>query len=188
MIFKREEPTFDTRQTSQEQNWRAYLSSFTRISTTEGVPAEKVKIPFLKRDAPADDDEQAETSQDVKSEESLTIRIALEKFTMVFEPNTSEYLLKSDRVRTGGKDGIAEAEQERENRASLAKEKVVMNNAWMKDLSKDVVDGRKQKFSRMVAEGANARAPSAAAATASAPKEEQAVAASGEQDTEMEGA
>ncbi|EKG22077.1 Paired amphipathic helix [Macrophomina phaseolina MS6] len=189
MIFKREEPTFDTKQTSQEQNWRAYLSSFTRITATEGVPAEKVKIPFLRRDAPTDDDEQAEASQDVKSEETLTIRIALERFTMVFEPNTSEYLLKSDKVRSGGNDGIAAAEQERENRASLAKEKLVMNNAWMKDLSKDVVDGRKQKFSRMVAEGADALASAAAPAeaTSAAPKEGKAAAAT-DGDTEMEGA
>lgn len=187
MIFKREEPTFDTKQTSQEQNWRAYLSSFTRITATEGVPAEKVRMPFIKRDAPLDEDEQAEASHEVKSEESLTIRIALEKFNMVFEPNTSEFLIKSDKVRTGGKDGLVEAEQERENRASLAKEKIVMNNAWMKDLSKDVVDGRKQKFTRMVADGGDVPATSSASASSAAAKEEKA-AAGREQDTEMDGA
>ncbi|EOD48752.1 putative transcriptional repressor sin3p protein [Neofusicoccum parvum UCRNP2] len=187
MIFKREEPTFDTKQTSQEQNWRAYLSSFTRITATEGVPAEKVRMPFIKRDAPLDEDEQAEASHDVKSEESLTIRIALEKFNMVFEPNTSEFLIKSDKVRTGGKDGLVEAEQERENRASLAKEKIVMNNAWMKDLSKDVVDGRKQKFTRMVADGGDVPATASASASSAAAKEEKA-AAGREQDTEMDGA
>ncbi|KAK8225885.1 hypothetical protein HDK90DRAFT_496121 [Phyllosticta capitalensis] len=157
MIFKREEPTFDAKQASHEQKWRAYLSSYTRIAPTEGVPHGRVRWPVLRRDIPGDDEDQEEQFDEInRSQESLTIRISLERFHIVFEPGSFEYLVKNDRARSGGKDGLAEMEQVRENRSNLAHEKLVMNNAWMKDLDKDVVDSRKASFMKLVEGGSKA--------------------------------
>ncbi|KAK8164263.1 hypothetical protein IWX90DRAFT_487539 [Phyllosticta citrichinensis] len=157
MIFKCEEPTFDAKQASHEQKWRAYLSSYTRIAPTEGVPHGRVRWPVLRRDIPGDDEDQEERFDEInRSQESLVIRISLERFHIVFEPGSFEYLVKNDRARSGGKDGSAEMEQVKENRSNLAHEKLVMNNAWMKDLDKDVVDSRKAKFVKLVDSGSKA--------------------------------
>ncbi|KAF2146905.1 uncharacterized protein K452DRAFT_72479 [Aplosporella prunicola CBS 121167] len=172
MIFKKDEPTFDLHTQSLESHWRAYLSSFTRLAPTEGIDHSRVKKVLLRRDAPDEDTEANIALSMQKSTESQIIRVSLEKLRPVFQPETCEWLVQGERVRSGGKEGQLAAEKEREERDARAKEKCVMNNGWMKDLSKDVVDARKQEFSRLMKDGGggeeskeNAAAAAATAAT-----------------------
>ncbi|KAF2088148.1 hypothetical protein K490DRAFT_64822 [Saccharata proteae CBS 121410] len=151
-LFKKDEPTFDQSRLSKERKWNYYISSWTNTEPTEGVAHERVHMPFLKRNHPEEEEEDAAAMEPHRSQEDLVIRVSPETYKMVFEPGSFELSVRSDKLRSGGEEGLSTAATHRENRTGLAKEKVVMNNAWMKDRSKDDVDAKKQEFARLMAD------------------------------------
>lgn len=150
-IFKKDDATFDPSYLSPETRWRYYIASWTAVEPTEGVPGSRVNTPFLKNSLSTPDEnseEAASAYEAVKSEENLVIRVCVNTYKLFFSRNTEEYVILSDATRIGGEEGRLEAEKEHEERTNAAHVKLVMNNAWMKGLSKDDVDAKKQAFRR----------------------------------------
>lgn len=105
------------RQRNLEDGWNYYLTSYLMSGSTEGVPADKVRLPFLKRnliDEIKDPDSHSgekfditddvlDTGTDTSSNHSnhgnfldiidqgLAARVALPTFKMYFEPGTFDY-------------------------------------------------------------------------------------------------
>lgn len=153
-IFKKHDPTFNASQLTADKRWRYYIASWIGLDHTEGVDQSAVNIPLRKHGLPELDDDTEEASeilQSITSEEHLNIRICVNTYKMVFAPKSEEWYLRSEELRVGGEEGSAEAEQEREQNSDLAQQRLVMNTAWMKDLSKDEVDSKKLAFANAVA-------------------------------------
>lgn len=149
-IFKKHDPTFNFTQLTADKRWRYYIASWIGLDHTEGVDQSSVSIPLRKHGLPELDDDSEETSdilQSITSDEHLNIRICVNTYKMVFAPKSEEWYLRSENLRVGGEDSSVEAEHEREQEADVAQQRLAMNTAWMKDLSKDDVDAKKLAFS-----------------------------------------
>jgi len=172
-IFKKSDATFDTETMSTEAKWSYYVASFVTRDPTEGVP---LSWPFLKRNLPPQLDE-AEYNRVFTpqwSAENLTVRICLGSYRVLFDPGTEDWWVHGDRVRAKGREGVEVA---REERKGAFEEKFVMNNGWMRGLSKDEVDRKKEEYRRWIRDG-----PAAVAAGGVKIGEEVAVDAKGDAD------
>ncbi len=151
-IFKKDDGTFDSYALSPERRWQYYVNSYTSVDPTEGVRHDKVNIPFLRgrlgRTLDSDDAAPLPLPQQM-FEENLTARIIVETFGARFEPKTADILTRNDTTQVSQ----ADAEQIAEERFEKGHEKLEVNNIWMKDLSKDEVDAKKQEFAQRISAG-----------------------------------
>lgn len=69
---------------------------------------------------------------------------------MLFDPGTEDWWVHGDRVRARGREGVEVAREERKGRFE---ERFVMNNGWMRGLSKDEVDRKKEEYRRWIRDG-----------------------------------
>jgi len=73
-------------------------------------------------------------------------------YVLQFEPDTSEWIIqKRIRKRTVDEELAGRLAQYKESKMEAAMEKFVMNNGWMKGLSKDEVDAKKDKYNQSAA-------------------------------------
>ncbi|KAL9080249.1 MAG: hypothetical protein Q9157_000971 [Trypethelium eluteriae] len=202
-IFKKDDATFNIDTMSAANRWTYYISSYTNIEPTEGVPVHLTHTAVLRKNLPDASDgvdtnmingenmiedadkspnaatvAQAEASQrftNIKSKEKLEMRICTRTYTPLFAPNSEDMLYhphafarrpvihpttETDGVNSGNKgmsgdiDGAGRAEGEdgdgetgdAEKAVEDVKEKLIMNNAWMKGLSKEQVDGYNEEY------------------------------------------
>ena len=151
-IFKKDDPTFDVTALDRAKRWRYYLASYSSVDPTEGVPNDKVQLPYLKHSLIKPDESSEEYGalyDTLRSMEKLQFIIRAKDYRIEFENKGDggvDYTVLSEAIRTGGEEGRREMEALREARSGLAQEKLVMNNAWMRGISRDDVDARKQAF------------------------------------------
>ena len=84
-----------------------------------------------------------------KNEEKLILRIALNNYHPLFQPGSYEGFFEEFRERAGGKEGVEEAEEVKSYREEQVKERYVMNNDGMRDLSREEVEKRNEGFSAL---------------------------------------
>ncbi len=151
-IFKKHDATFDTDDMTTEAKWSYYVASFVTRDPTEGVP---LSWPFLKRNLPParDEDDYNRTYTPQHSSDGLIVRICLNSYRILFDPGTEDWWVHSEKVRARGIQGV---ESKKEERRAGFEEKFVMNNGWMRGLSKDVVDKKKEGFARWMRDGPGA--------------------------------
>lgn len=148
-IFKREDATFELSRLNTEKRWSYYISSYTSMDPTEGADAQRVRMPFVKRNTLNEDNEEVNTVHHrVKSAENLIIRIVVDNYTMRFAPATDEYLFHTGATQPDSQEGNNDNETSARQREEEAMEKLVANNPWMRGLSKEDVDSKKQNFER----------------------------------------
>lgn len=176
-IFRKDDPTFNTSNLSPESKWSIYISSYTTMLPTEGVPRSRIRLPLVKRcltlspfysrTEKANDEDPSSTLgtvatggegfQGIKSLENLGIRIAVETYRMhaVNDVDTAkEWWIQSDKVRFGEKRELVKGlERMKEVRDNGFREKMVENNEWMRGRSKGEVDRLKEEFREWVTEG-----------------------------------
>lgn len=112
---------------STEQEWNYYLTSYLMAGPTEGVPTDKVRVPFLQRNltdesVPENDDEEKKEGEEKEDEtdfidtvdQSLAIRLSVPTYQLFFEPNTSDYFSRKAGVSTNS--STEAAEQKRTNK------------------------------------------------------------------------
>ncbi len=148
-IFKRNDATFEVDDMSSEVKWSYYVASFVTRDPTEGVP---LSWPFLKRTLPPklDEEEYNRVFTPQWSSEGLVIRICLSSYRILFDPGTEDWWAHSEQVRAKGREGV---EATREERKGKFEEKFVMNNSWMRGLSRDEVDRKNEEFRRWIRDG-----------------------------------
>lgn len=152
-IFKREDPTFESDDLDAEARWSYYVSSYIQLKSTEGVDLARVRYPFLHRSLPAEGTTSAREWTTIASSEDLVIRVSVDEYKLRYDahPGSKEWFFHSDERRSGGgREGIERAEKVKEQRAGRFAEKMVMNNAWMKGLSKNDVDAKNEEFRKFV--------------------------------------
>lgn len=167
-VSKRDDPIANDGLTEmdRENKWRFYIASYTSIDSTDGVDLSKVSSPFLARSMrnlpaesrpagqaiPEEDAQRAaveERALEVKNEERLEIRIAVNHYKAFFQSNSHETWHASMRDRQRGKEGCVAAQTVFEQREEDVTEKFEMNNAGMKNLSKEDVERKNADFGKL---------------------------------------
>jgi paired amphipathic helix protein Sin3a len=156
-LFKKDDPTFEFNTLDRVKRWRAYIASYMAVEPTEEVDSTRVRYPYLrKRLAKTEDFSEDERLDHVKHSDKITVSISPAGYTMSFinsEPFGTggvQYFLQSDSVRAGLTHSVSKPVEEYKNlndsRRDRVQEKLVRNNTWMKDLSRDDVDAKKTAF------------------------------------------
>lgn len=150
-----------------QQRWQYYISSYIRVEPTEGIPRSKLSKVVLARNLPSDVDlDDRSIPKPVSYDENLVVSICLRSSKMVWGAGSSESFLYNSAPAT-------KEEKEKRDKAvkmsTLARdyrlrEKFVLNNSWMKDLSQEEVEKYKADYKKWAdggAEQGEAAAPEA---------------------------
>jgi len=82
----------------------------------------------------------------------MMVRVDVKTYVLQFEPDSSEWVIqKRMRKRNVDEELVGRLAQHKEGKMEAAMEKFVMNNEWMKGLSKDEVDAKKDKYNQAAA-------------------------------------
>lgn len=121
--------------------WKYYVSSYTMRDQTEGVPADKTFLPYLRRNLPPVPDSVEEYNRLYKSpqhnQDGLTIRISQETYRVMFEKGSAEWFVHDDVLRRRGLSGMREVTEER---ARKFRERFVVGPEWIKGLGREEVE------------------------------------------------
>ncbi|KAF2203738.1 hypothetical protein GQ43DRAFT_389344 [Delitschia confertaspora ATCC 74209] len=166
-VFKRDEPTFDFSSLDRIKRWRCYVASFMSIEPTEDINYSSVRTPYRKNAMMAKQDEMIDERGDPEKRlDKVVINVSPHGYMMKFEitpPDNStgiEYFVQNDTIRSGVSENIPDPveayKQLKDSRRELVQEKLVRNNSWMKDITRDDVDERKDRFKKDLEEPAKA--------------------------------
>lgn len=158
-LFKKDDPTFEFNSVDRVKRWRAYVATYTAVEPTEDVDISRIHYPYLKKRLARNQDiSDANRLDHVKHSDKITVSISPAAYVMTFitsEPFGTggvQYFLQPDAVRAGVSEAFPNPTEEfkalNDSRRDLAQEKLVRNNTWMKDLSRDDVDAQKAAFKR----------------------------------------
>jgi len=149
-LFKPDDPTHDPSEMSEADIWKAYVSAYENVVPTEGTQyIRTASIPYMRRSYRQQwGEDQAGTERSIKADrdnaDAMLFRVGMKDYKLVFEPETSETTLTAWSKTTD-----AEVSQEAERRGAAASESFQANSEWMKGLSRDNVDDKKQSFSTL---------------------------------------
>ncbi|KAL5115298.1 Transcriptional regulatory protein sin3 [Pleosporales sp. CAS-2024a] len=156
-LFKKDDPTFEFSTLDRVKRWRAYIASYMAVEPTEEVDGARVRYPYLrKRLAKSEDASEDDRIEHVKHSDKITVSISPAGYTMSFvnsEPFGTggiTYFLHPDSVRAGLSSSVTKPIEEykalKDVRRERVQEKLVRNNSWMKDVSREHVDAKKASF------------------------------------------
>lgn len=163
-LFKKDDPTFDSSALDKTRRWRAYLASYQAVEPTEEVDPAKIRFPYLKkRLAKIEDSAEQDNRLDVvKHSDRITVAISPQTYRISFirsEPHGNggvQYFTLPDAVRAGVSESTPQPDEQfktlSDTRRERAQEKLVRNNTWMRDLSRDEVDSKKSAFKQGIDE------------------------------------
>ncbi|KAI4716895.1 hypothetical protein E4T48_06933 [Aureobasidium sp. EXF-10727] len=163
-LYKKDDPTFDTTSMLQEDLWRVYVTNLLKLAPTPDVPATR-RRPVMHRNlrqlnvdpstinSEERSDEYRRLCDSAISSEGLEFRVAVEFYRMYFVKSTEEYAYQPAAIRSGGKEGVEEADSTARYRSDRSQDTFVINNAAMKGLSKEDVEGKNSGFGALVREG-----------------------------------
>ncbi len=145
------------------KQWSYYISSYMRVENTEGIPRSRLHKSLLLRTLPADAKDTASEDgyipKPLAFEEDLVLRISPQPLKVVFEKETQEYFIyNASNLHSQQERSFHEDQQvfQKEVRAERMKEKMVMNNLWMKNMSQEEVQKANEDYQKMVKEGTGA--------------------------------
>lgn len=130
--------------------WKYYIASYMRVDPTEGVPKLRLQKTVLARNLPSSDSDSDDGAvpKPLSYSEGLGLRICVNSSKIVYEKETSEYTIYNMTSLSEERRAF-----DRDRRAQLFREKLIMNNAWMKDLSQVEVQGMNEDFQRWAKDG-----------------------------------
>jgi paired amphipathic helix protein Sin3a len=158
---------------SAEARWSYYTASYIKVEPTEGVPLDqRFNMPFLKRNIARDleDAEDHPRAEPAAYEDALELRICVNSYKILWEPQTSEFFVQGPSVMFGDGHDTAELERAKKRRRARFVEKAVESNTWTKDLSEGEAERTKARFVEL-ARDEQAKADAVAAEVAAAAEE-----------------
>ncbi|PSN63450.1 hypothetical protein BS50DRAFT_577191 [Corynespora cassiicola Philippines] len=156
-LFKKDDPTFEFNHLDRVKRWRCYVASFMAVEPTEELDYSRVQWPYLKnRFTKVEDLAEDDRFDRVHAMDKITVSISPAAYIMKFiatEPDGTggaQYFVHPDPARASVGENAPNPSDEykalNESRRERIQELLVRNNEWMKDLSKEEVDARKQTF------------------------------------------
>jgi paired amphipathic helix protein Sin3a len=157
-LFKKDDPTFEFGALDRVKRWRHYVASFMTVEPTEEVDLARVQVPYLRGRLSKADEGEDERLDYAKEMDRVTISINPSAYMIKFiasGPDTDEgtqFFVQKDTTRCGIKEDVENPiegfKNLRETRRDLVQDKLIRNNAWMKNMSRDDVDARKSSFKK----------------------------------------
>lgn len=138
-----EDVTLKQRRTKEEE-WNYYLTSYLMAGPTEGVPSDKVHVPFLQRtlveEFTANEDDEDSSNKEANDfidivDQGLSARISLSSYKLFFEPKTSDYFTRKVGVSTNSSSELAIQQQTNKWRYFLNG-----RNGWAKGMTSEEAD------------------------------------------------
>lgn len=90
-----------------EEKWKYYLTSYIMSAPTEGVPTDRVRMPFLRRNLPSEDAEEEPDEEDgaegetavtnasqTYSKGALRVRLCQKTYRLFFEDFTEDFFVR----------------------------------------------------------------------------------------------
>ncbi|KAI1271785.1 hypothetical protein F5Y07DRAFT_381852 [Xylaria sp. FL0933] len=155
--LQKDETTFYMDEMERRERWQYYISSYIRVEPTEGISRDRLRKSVLARNLPSNDadSDDGNAPKPLKFDEGLILRICLNSNKIVWEKDTSEYFIYnlSPENEEEKKKAEERAQAVTDHRAQLFREKMVMNNAWMRGLRQDEVQKVNEKFSKWFHDG-----------------------------------
>ncbi|KAI0410070.1 hypothetical protein F4802DRAFT_543240 [Xylaria palmicola] len=155
--LQKDETTFYMDEMERRDQWQYYISSYIRVEPTEGISRSRLQKTVLARNLPSNDadSDDGNVPKPLKYDEGLVLRICLNSNKIVWEKDTSEYFIYNVAPPTEEEGRRAEerAQAVTEHRNQLFREKMVMNNAWMRGLSQDDVQKVNKEFANWYNDG-----------------------------------
>lgn len=133
---------------TDEERWNYYLTSYLMTSPTEGVPVDKVHLPFLHRNLP-EDVEQEDFVGAV--DQGLTARVSNSTYQLFFEPNSEDFFSRRSGAATEDSSKAAKEQQQE-------KWKVFLDgpHGWKADLDEESLLEAQGKFDAWKNDGPDA--------------------------------
>ncbi|KAI1384125.1 uncharacterized protein F4822DRAFT_418790 [Hypoxylon trugodes] len=155
--LQRDETTFYMDEMELRERWQYYISSYMRVEPTEGVPRSRLQKTVLARNLPSSevDSDDGDVPKPLAYDEGLVLRICLNSNKIVWEKGTSEFFVYNTEPEDGNEKAAVE-EQHRvitDHREQRFREKMVMNNAWMRGMSQDKVQKVNEGFQKWLKDG-----------------------------------
>jgi paired amphipathic helix protein Sin3a len=142
---------------AKHERWQYYISSYIRVEPTEGVPRSRLERAVLARNLPKDEGDGDELSvpKPIAYDESLVVSICLNTSTMVYAAGTSEYFVYDKVPKDPEERARLESRVKRTRQASETRlaERMVLNNAWMKNRSQEEVMNANEAFHKWAKDG-----------------------------------
>ncbi|RWA12585.1 hypothetical protein EKO27_g2541 [Xylaria grammica] len=155
--LQKDETTFYMDELERRERWQYYISSYIRVEPTEGVSRDRLRKTVLARNLPSNDadSDDGNAPKPLKFDEGLTLRICLNSNKIAWEKDTSEYFIYnlSPENEEEKKKADEHAQAVTEHRKQLFREKMFMNNAWMRGLRQDEVQKVNETFSKWYNDG-----------------------------------
>ncbi|KAI0151559.1 hypothetical protein GGR57DRAFT_470702 [Xylariaceae sp. FL1272] len=154
--LQKDETTFYMDEMELRERWQYYISSYVRVEPTEGISRTRLQKTVLTRNLPSNDadSDDGNPPKPLKFNEDLILRICLNSNKIVWEKDTSEYFIYHLDSEEGEEKRKERGQAMTEHRNQLFREKMVMNNAWMRGLSQDEVQKVNEQFQKWMHEGA----------------------------------
>ena len=159
--FPADEVTFEADDLNEVARWSYYVSAFSMMEPTEGIPWSKVKTPFLTRNLPTHDiewdDAYGEIMESIESKEDFQTRVTPDSYQLHF--TGYNYLWRKDRYLKPAKEtdeatiGEEAGETATEKRNAKFEDLFVRNTVWMKDRSGEEVDRMKTQWQKWINNG-----------------------------------
>lgn len=138
--------------------WQYYISSYMRVEPTEGIDRSRLQKTVLLRNLPYNDvdSDDGNLPKPLKYDEGLVLHICLNSNKIAWEKDTSEYFIYNlgPENEEEKKQADEHAQTVTDVRKQLFREKMVMNNAWMRGLTRDDVQKVNEKFHNWMLDGA----------------------------------
>ncbi|KAI2626401.1 hypothetical protein GGS21DRAFT_530229 [Xylaria nigripes] len=155
--LQKDETTFYMDELERREQWQYYISSYMRVEPTEGVARNRLQKSVLARNLPSSDvdSDDGTAPRPLKYDEGLSLRVCINSNKIVWEKGTSEYFVyrvdPDDEEERKSSEEHAQAVTE--HRTQLFREKMIINNSWMRGWSQDEVQKVNEKFQKWLNDG-----------------------------------
>jgi paired amphipathic helix protein Sin3a len=140
-----------------KQRWQYYISSYIRVEPTEGIPRDRLQKVVITRNLPNSEanSEDGTIPKPLSYAEGLGMKICLNTSKIFWAKETSEFFIYDRAPKTAPerKRHAFVLKARSAYRESKFTEKMVHNNAWMKDKSQEEVQNINAGFQKWMKEG-----------------------------------
>lgn len=174
-LTKKDDPTYDDSlsEADKEHRWRFYLASYTSMAPTSGVDFAQLSRPTLTRNiratganphsysyppSPADGDESTNERlqrrfDNVRGKDNLVVRIAVNNYQRIFQPQTDEGWIETLGERQGNREDVEQVAETHDSRSDGARGQFERSHNAMKDLSTEDVEKTNQDYQNFLSNG-----------------------------------
>ncbi|KAI9780031.1 MAG: Transcriptional regulatory protein sin3 [Peltula sp. TS41687] len=174
-VLRKDDPTFSDNNLSPEAKWVYYITSYTKVEPTEGVPIEgHVLMPFLKRNLPEDveEPEPKERSVPYLYQSDLEFHVCVNSYKIDYDRKGIDWFVHSKKQRMSGfnNKGLVDLDRASQHRRTKFREKFVLRNnkRTTTEAERDEMDRNTKSFRAWIDNGPPAQAPNSSASSSSA--------------------